>query len=124
MSEDNTERGIFPATGNARSVAMSFAPEQILERYRSHVDHFDLSEKGKAELLMALWHIMGSFVDRAFGVDPVQLSQKDGGSFASAREFQDSAVLDSGDDPARRAKSDLCGTFSRKARRQSGKGKR
>ena len=124
MNDKNTASGTFPATANAGPVAISFAPEQILDRYRSHVDHFDLSEKAKAELLMVLWHIMGSFVDRAFGDDPVQLSQKDGGSFASVRESQDSPVLDSGDAAARCVKSNLSGTFSRKARRQSGKGKR
>lgn len=124
MNENNTASGCLPALGNAGPVAISFSSEQVLDRYRSHVDHFDLSEKAKAELLMALWHMMGSFVDRAFGDDPVQLSQKDGGNFASIRESQDSAVLDSGGDAERCAKSELSGTFSRKARRQSVKGKR
>ncbi len=124
MNDENTAIGTFPTTTDASPVAISFAPEQVVDRYRSHVDHFDLSEKAKAELLMALWHIMGSFVDRAFGDDPVQLSQKDGGSFASVRESEDSSVLDSGDYPARAATTDLTSAFGQKARRRNGKGKR
>lgn len=44
-----------------------------LERYRRYVDGFALSEQEKVELLRTVWRIMESFVDRAFGLDPVQL---------------------------------------------------
>lgn len=43
-----------------------------LSRYRRHVEHLDLPDAQKDELLLALWRIMESFVDRAFGDDPVQ----------------------------------------------------
>ena len=43
-----------------------------LSRYRRHVEHLDLPDEQKDELLLALWRIMESFVDRAFGDDPVQ----------------------------------------------------
>lgn len=43
-----------------------------VEKYRRYVDHFDISEKDKVELIHTVWRIMESFVDRAFGLDPVQ----------------------------------------------------
>lgn len=42
------------------------------EKYRPLLDEFDLNEGQKDELIAAVWSIMGSFVDRAFGDDPVQ----------------------------------------------------
>lgn len=42
------------------------------EKYRHQVAHFDMPDDRKAELLLAVWQIMQSFVDRAFGDDPVQ----------------------------------------------------
>lgn len=42
------------------------------EKYRHHVAHIDMPDDRKAELLFAVWQIMQSFVDRAFGDDPVQ----------------------------------------------------
>jgi hypothetical protein len=48
------------------------SPEPELARYRRHVEHFDLPEAKKDELLRAVWRMMKSFVDRAFGDDPVQ----------------------------------------------------
>ncbi|MBN9304899.1 MAG: hypothetical protein BGO82_10685 [Devosia sp. 67-54] len=50
--------------------------EVDLTKYRRHVEHLDLSDREKTELLAALWRIMESFVDRAFGDDPVQLAQQ------------------------------------------------
>ena len=41
-----------------------------LSKYRRHVDHLDMPDREKDELLLALWRIMESFVDRAFGDDP------------------------------------------------------
>ena len=43
-----------------------------LQTYRSYVDGFDLTEEQKAELIHTVWSIMESFVDRAFGLHPVQ----------------------------------------------------
>lgn len=44
----------------------------LLEPYRRHLDHLDIPDEAKSALLAAVWQIMGSFVDRAFGDDPVQ----------------------------------------------------
>jgi hypothetical protein len=41
-------------------------------KYRRHIDHFDISEKQKIELLQTLWSIMRSFAELGYGVDNVQ----------------------------------------------------
>lgn len=43
-----------------------------IEKYRKYVDQFDLPEDHKIALIHIVWRIMESFVDRAFGDDPVQ----------------------------------------------------
>ena len=43
-----------------------------LDKYRRHLDRYDISEAKKTELIKAVCLIMQSFVDRAFGDDPVQ----------------------------------------------------
>ena len=43
-----------------------------IESYRVHVAHLGLSAEKETELLVTVWRMMGSFVDRAFGDDPVQ----------------------------------------------------
>jgi len=51
--------------------------------YRKYVDHFDLTEEQKVELIHNVWNIMESFADMAFGLHPVQLcetNQPDSGS--------------------------------------------
>lgn len=59
--------------GDADTSGAVFAsPEPDLARYRRHVEHFDLPEAKKDELLRTIWRHMKSFVDRAFGDDPVQ----------------------------------------------------
>lgn len=47
-----------------------------IEEYRQYVDRFDISEEKKIELIHAVWLMMQSFVDTAFGYHPVQLSLK------------------------------------------------
>lgn len=44
-----------------------------LEKYRRYLDGYDLDEVQKAEFIHTVWTIMESFVDRAFGLHPVQL---------------------------------------------------
>lgn len=64
---------------NAPSAASSgpvAAPGFDPERYRRHIDHLDMPDDSKADLLRAVWQIMQSFVDRAFGDDPAQLAIK------------------------------------------------
>lgn len=43
------------------------------ERYRKHVQHFDLTVTEQDELIHTVHAIMESFADRAFGADPAQL---------------------------------------------------
>lgn len=47
--------------------------------YLHHLAHLDLPLEAKIEMLGVLQEIMRSFVDRAFGDDPVQLARRDGG---------------------------------------------
>jgi len=43
-----------------------------LDRYRIHLAHLNMPTERQTALLLALEHILASFVDRAFGDDPVQ----------------------------------------------------
>jgi hypothetical protein len=43
-----------------------------VDKYRKYVDHLDLTEERKVELLQTLWSIMATFVKYGFGVDSVQ----------------------------------------------------
>ncbi len=47
-----------------------------LEKYRHHLDEFDLTEEQKDELLVTLWQIMTQFVDLGFGRDATTLALK------------------------------------------------
>lgn len=54
-----------------------------VERYRAYLDGMDLSDPQAADMLNALWSILSTFVDVAFGVDSVHLARpqaKDGHS--------------------------------------------
>ena len=44
-----------------------------VEKYRRHVQSIDLPQDRKDELIHIVFAIMQSFVDKAFGVHPVQL---------------------------------------------------
>lgn len=62
-----------------------------IQKYRHYVDRFDLSEEQKLELIHSIWIIMQSFVDKAFGMHPVQLCQtQDLQQIPSAIDSQDS----------------------------------
>jgi len=43
------------------------------ERYRKHVEHFDLTVTEQNELIHTVYTMMESFADRGFGGDPAQL---------------------------------------------------
>ena len=60
-----------------------------LEKYRHHLDEFDLTEEQKQELLITLWQIMTQFVDLGFGQDATTLALK-----AICGEEFESAPLD------------------------------
>ena len=42
------------------------------EKYRPLLGDFDLTDAQKDDLLITMWSIMDSFIDRKFGNDPVQ----------------------------------------------------
>lgn len=44
-----------------------------LDKYLPLIEHFDLSDDQKIELLNSIWQAMEGFSDSAFGDDPVQL---------------------------------------------------
>jgi hypothetical protein len=44
-----------------------------IERYRVYIDHFDMSEERKVELIHIVCGMMQSFVDRAFGESSEQI---------------------------------------------------
>jgi hypothetical protein len=98
-----------------------------LDKYRRHIDHFDMPTEHKTELLRALWRIMQSFVDRAFGDDPAQhvleerqarkLSLADNPHICTAPE--DAAVIDLDNKSIPEPDKKLAGDF-----RASAKGKR
>jgi RNAse (barnase) inhibitor barstar len=48
-------------------------PLDDISPYRKYVDHFDISEEQKVELIHAVWNIMEGVVDLAFGKNSVQL---------------------------------------------------
>lgn len=43
-----------------------------INKYLPMLDGMDLTHEQKIELIHDLWHIMQNFVDRAFGVHPLQ----------------------------------------------------
>lgn len=100
------------------------APDDPFEKYRRHLDRFDMSEDSKTDLLQAIWTIMGSFVDRAFGEDSVQLCRDDVENSGKNGESGDSPVIPSGQDLAStndKAK-DLSRSFRRTASKRGRKG--
>ena len=74
----------FPKQGAAP--AKLFEPSGDLGRYWFYVEHLDVPDARKAELLEAVWRIMRSFVDRAFGDDPAQLARIAGDRDECARD--------------------------------------
>lgn len=56
------------------------------QKYRHHVDKFDMPEDRKIALMESVWRIMESFVDRAYGVHPLQLCRQDSPSILQAPE--------------------------------------
>lgn len=75
-------------TGLPKGSAVLPASDAPLTKYRAHVAHLDMTEKAKDELLNAVWRIMRSFVDRAFGDDPAQIAR----GAASSSEGKDAPV--------------------------------
>ena len=45
-----------------------------LEKYRPYLDGHDMTDEQKDECIRAVWKIMESFADQAWGLHPVQLA--------------------------------------------------
>lgn len=43
-----------------------------IEKYRTHIDEFELTEDQQVELLESLWYIMKSMAEFGFGVHSIQ----------------------------------------------------
>jgi hypothetical protein len=98
------------------SVAAGLLPSGLdLSKYRSHLAHMHLSADREADILVAIWRMMGSFVDRAFGDDPVQ--HVDGSRVKDARRIP--PVVKS--DKPRNSKSVLSSAFRKPAAGRRGK---
>jgi phytoene/squalene synthetase len=87
------------------------SPEPELARYRRHVDHFDLPDAQKDELLRTIWQMMKSFVDRVFGDDPVQHCLPHVDDRHETREPEFSSMVESGSTSTTTEQDDLPGAF-------------
>ena len=91
--------------------ASTFDPET----YRAHVDHFDMDADAKVALLRAVWLIMQSFVDRAFGDDPAQHVRGHVDRLTVRDETAASPVVDFGTEKIPDMPDDLAACFARQA---------
>lgn len=79
------------------------------KRYWHHVEHFDMNDAEKTELINMVFCAMQSGVDRAFGDDPVQMALADNGSEIASSKHD---VIDLSKDDY--SASDLSQTFNDK----------
>jgi hypothetical protein len=80
-----------------------------MDRYLVHVAHLDLALPLKIELIRALRGIMQSFVDRAFGDDPVQQALLPEGKSIQKDDPASTSVVES--EPKPNNQDDLKGAF-------------
>ncbi len=75
-------------------------PKCDIEKYREHVQEFDLTPEEEAELLKSLWLIMAAFVDMGFGVDSIQIlsasEQEQGSAPVAGEDAQDERLKPNG----------------------------
>lgn len=83
------------------------------DRYRHHVAHLNMTPTQEHDVLDAVWRMMRSFVDRAFGDDAVQLARNAGDSDGEMREVDASVRLDSMQSPIENNKHDLARAFGK-----------
>lgn len=76
------------AMAGAQATTQLFGADDV-EKYLVHIAHLDMSLPLKIELIRSLRVMMQSFVDRAFGDDPVQLAGNKGRSKNDAGENGD-----------------------------------
>jgi hypothetical protein len=106
---------------DAKSRSLGRAAGDIdLEKYRRHVAHLDMPQERKTELLHSVWNIMQSFVDRAFGHDPVQQAlNRAGGNCGADAAPQAPAMLDlAAENPGKDNDASLAAAFRKGAARR------
>ncbi len=59
-----------------------------IEKYLAMIDDWDMTREQKIQYIQDLWHIMESFVDRAFSKHPIQ-SARDKSSNADRQDSQE-----------------------------------
>jgi hypothetical protein len=64
-----------------------------IEKYRKHVEHFDLTDIQKDELIHNVKNIVVNFIDRAFQQDGTQLALKDKYSSIAKDAFDGGPVI-------------------------------
>jgi hypothetical protein len=79
-----------------------------MARYLAHIAHLDMPLSAKIEMVSALRLIMASFVDSAFGDDPVQHVHE----MRARDEVRQSAVLGSDDTQFQKDDTDLSSAFA------------
>lgn len=87
-----------------------------MAEYLSHIAHLDMPLSAKIEMVAALRHIMASFIDSAFGDNPVQHVHE----MHAADEKRIPAVVSSGNTPEN-TNARLSSAFASPARGKRGK---
>ena len=76
MSDSKDKRDDFEKAVEETGTLVSTVPARVLQvdvgKYQRYLDHANLSEAQKKEVIEALWSIMVSFVELGFGIHPMQ----------------------------------------------------
>src|SRR5690606_29396210 len=71
MLGDNTKGGNRNLSGRFDASARPIVAVDV-EKYQAYLDEPNLSEEQKEEFLQAIWSVMVAYVERGFGVHPLQ----------------------------------------------------
>jgi len=63
------------------------------DKYREHLEEYELSKQEEDELLKVIWSIMAGFVEMGFGVDSIQFLPQDAKEPTLIRVGKDIAVV-------------------------------
>lgn len=111
MPQDNTDgpegREIEGQGGSAPALVFD------CEKYRRFVEHYDLSDAQKQELLDTLWNMMVQIVDMGFGFHPIakimdellKIEASDSGCVLSSKHQEQQQQVQAGSRAARPAES-------------------
>jgi len=115
MNDQQQSRPVAP--GPSHEIRAGGEPVAALafdaDRYRHYVAHLNMTPAQEHDVLNAVWRMMRSFVDRAFGDDPVQLARNAGDSAGETREVDACVRLDSTQPPIENNNHDLARVFGK-----------